>query len=199
MNANKNIDVVVDEKTVADLLTHNWWLLALQGLSGVLFGLAALFWPAITLLTLVLLFGGYALANGILSFIIASRAPKGYPRFGSLIFGGLVSIAAALITFFVPGLTALTFIVLIAAWAIFTGFLEILAAVRLRKVIPHEWLLIVAGIASVIFGALLLVQPGVGALVLIWWIGSFAIFFGILLTALAFRMRHVGHIVEHMA
>jgi uncharacterized membrane protein HdeD (DUF308 family) len=184
MNTNVN-----DELTVADLLTHNWWLLALQGLAGVLFGLLAFVWPGITLLTLVCFFGAYALINGILSFVLAYRAPKGYPRFGSLIIGGLLSIAAGILTFVTPGLTALALLILIAAWAIVTGFMEIIAAVRLRKVIAHEWLLIVAGIASVLFGFLLLFQPGAGALVLIWWIGAYAVFFGFLLILLAFRMR----------
>jgi uncharacterized membrane protein HdeD (DUF308 family) len=175
--------------TVADLLTHNWWLLALRGLCGVLFGILAFIWPGITLLSLVYLFGAYTLVNGVLAFVLAARAPKGYPKFGSLIFEGILSIIAGIIAFIVPGITALALLVLIAAWAIVTGVLEIVAAIRLRKVIEGEWLLVLAGIASLGFGVLLLFRPGAGALAVLWWIGAFAIIFGGLLMILAFRMR----------
>lgn len=184
-------------RTVADLLTRNWWLLALRGVAAVLFGVLAFVWPGITLLVLVYLFSAYALVNGVLALILANRAPKGHPRFGSLIFGGLISIAAGIIGFLWPGLTALTLLVLIASWAIVTGVMEIIAAVRLRKVITDEWLLILAGLASTIFGVLLLLQPGAGALALIWWIGAFAMIFGVLLVALAFRMRHWSRSATH--
>ena len=92
-----------------------------------------------------------------------------------------------------PAITALSLLILIASWAIVTGIFEIIAAIRLRKIITNEWLLILAGIASVLFGVILLIQPGAGALVLIWWIGAYAIAFGILLMMLAFRMRQWGN------
>ena len=154
------------------------------------FGILAFAWPRITLLTLVYLFGSYALVNGILSFFIAAKTPRGHGRVASLILGGLLSILAGLLTFFMPGITALGLLILIGAWAILNGIMEIVAAIKLRKVITNEWLLILAGIASVIFGILLFLQPGAGALVLVWWIGSFALFFGILLVILAFKLRN---------
>ena len=175
--------------TVADLLTHNWWLLALRGLCAILFGIMAFVWPGITLLGLVFLLGAYTLANGVLALVLAAKAPKGYPRFGSLIFEGILSIVAGLIAFVVPGITALTLLVLIAVWAIVTGIMEIVAAIRLRKVITNEWLLVMAGVASVGFGVLLLLWPGAGALAMLWWIGAFSIVFGVLYIALAFRLR----------
>jgi uncharacterized membrane protein HdeD (DUF308 family) len=175
--------------TVADLLTHNWWLLALRGLCAVIFGILAFVWPGITLLGLVFMFGAYALVNGILSFVVAARAPKGYPKYGSLIFEGILSVLAGVIAFVVPGITALALLALVAAWAIVTGIMEIVVAVRLRKVIRNEWLLILAGLASLAFGVLLLLRPAPGMLVLIWWIGGFALVFGVLLIALAFRLR----------
>lgn len=175
--------------TVADLLARNWWLLALRGLAGVLFGILAFIWPGITLVALVFLFGAFALVNGILSLILAWNAPKGFPRFGSLILGGILGIAAGIITFFLPGITALGLLIMIAAWAIATGILEIVAAINLRKVITNEWLWVLAGILSVIFGVLLLLQPAAGALVLVWWIGAYALVFGIVLMILAFRLR----------
>ena len=175
--------------TVADLLTHNWWLLALRGLAAIAFGLLAFIWPGITLLTLIFLFGAFALLNGVLAFIAASRAPKGFPRFGSLIVEGIISVAAGAIAFIVPGITALALLVLIASWAIVSGIFEIVAAIRLRKVIRHEWLLALAGFASIAFGVIMILNPAAGALALLWWIGAFMFAFGILLIALAFRMR----------
>jgi len=176
--------------TVVDTLRLNWWLLALRGLVAMLFGVLAFIWPGATLLTLVWLFGAFALVNGLLSLVLAAKAPKGYPRLGSLILGGLLGILAGLLTFVMPGLTALGLLILIAVWAIVTGIMELMAAIRLRKVIANEWLLILAGIASVAFGAILLFRPAAGALVLIWWIGAWALIFGILLMILAFRMRN---------
>jgi uncharacterized membrane protein HdeD (DUF308 family) len=175
--------------TVADLLARNWWLLALRGLAGVLFGILAFIWPGVTLVALVFLFGAFALVNGILSLVLAWNAPRGFPRFGSLILGGILGIAAGIITFFLPGITALGLLIMIAAWAIATGILEIVAAIKLRKVIPNEWLWVLAGILSLIFGVLLLLQPAAGALVLVWWIGAYALVFGIVLMILAFRLR----------
>ncbi len=171
-------------------LKLNWWLLALRGLVAVLFGVLAFMWPGATLITLVWLFGAFALVNGILSLVLAAKTPKGYPKVGSLIFGGLLGILAGLLAFVMPGITALGLLILIAAWAIVTGIMELVAAVRLRKIINNEWLLVLAGIASVVFGVLLLFQPAVGALALIWLIGAWALLFGILLMILAFRMRN---------
>ncbi len=176
--------------TVVDTLKLNWWLLALRGLVAVLFGVLAFIWPGVTLLTLVWLFGAFALVNGLLSLVLAAKAPKGYPRLGSLILGGLLGILAGLLAFVMPGITALGLLILIAAWAVVTGILEIIAAIRLRKIITNEWLLILAGIASVAFGVILLLRPAAGALALIWWIGAWALIFGILMIVLAFRMRN---------
>ena len=176
--------------TVVDTFKLNWWLLALRGLIAVVFGILAFMWPGATLLSLVWLFGAFALVNGILSLMLAAKAPKGYPKVGSLILGGLLGILAGLLTFVIPGITALGLLILIAAWAIVTGVMELVAAFRLRKVISNEWLLVLAGIASVAFGLILLLQPAVGALALIWLIGAWALVFGILLMILAFRMRN---------
>jgi uncharacterized membrane protein HdeD (DUF308 family) len=178
--------------TITGTLRRNWWLLALRGLAAVVFGLFAFAWPGLTLITLVWLFGAFALVNGILSLTLAANAPKGYPRFGSLMLGGLLGILAGLLTFVMPGITALGLLILIAVWAMVTGILEIIAAIKLRKEITNEWLLALAGLASLAFGIVLLLQPGAGALVLIWWIGAYALVFGILLFVLAVRVRRWG-------
>ena len=189
MNGTDNMQTS-ETATVVHTLKLNWWLLALRGLVAVLFGVLAFMWPGVTLITLVWLFGAFALVNGILSLVLAAKTPKGYPKVGSLILGGLLGILAGLLAFVMPGITALGLLILIAAWAIATGVMELVAAVRLRKVITNEWLLILAGIASVVFGVLLLFQPAAGALALIWLIGAWAVVFGILLMILAFRMRN---------
>jgi len=178
--------------TAAVLLTRHWWVLALRGLAGVIFGVLAFLWPGMTLFVLVVLFGAYALVNGIFSFMLAAKAPKGYPNFGSLILAGIFGVLAGLITLFWPGITAFSLLIVIAAWAIVNGIMEIYYAIKLRKEIKGEWLLALAGILSVIFGVLLLLNPFVGALVLVLWIGSFAVVFGILLMILAFKMKRLG-------
>ena len=183
-------DMQTGDATMVHTLKLNWWLLALRGLVAVLFGVLAFMWPGATLITLVWLFGAFALVNGILSLVLAAKTPKGYPKVGSLILGGLLGILAGLLAFVMPGITALGLLILIAAWAIATGVMELIAAVRLRKIIANEWLLILAGIASVVFGIILLVQPAAGALALIWLIAAWAVVFGILLMILAFRMRN---------
>lgn len=175
---------------MSNLLAKNWKLLALRGLAGVIFGVLAFMWPGITLLALVYLFGAYALVNGVLALMTAYRAPKGYPRFGILIFQGVFSVVAGVGAFLVPGITAISLLILIASWAIVTGVIEVVAAIRLRKEIRREWLLVLAGLATIGLGVVLLVQPAVGALAMVLYIGSFSIAFGILLMVLAFRMRN---------
>jgi len=178
--------------TVADTISHNWWLLALRGLAAILFGLLTFIWPGISLFALIMLFGAFALINGVLSIFMAVRAPKGYPRFGSLLLGGVCGIFASILTLIWPGLTALGLLIMIAAWAIVTGILEIVAAIKLRKEIKREWLLILAGLCSVVFGVLLMLMPGPGALVLVLWIGAYALVVGLLLIVLAFKVRRLG-------
>lgn len=184
-----NIGRPAEGRTLGRLLADTWWLVALRGVAAIVFGILAFIWPKITLLTLVWLYGAYAFIHGVLALVQAFTGPKEGRRTGSLVFEGIISIIVGAIAFFVPGITALALLLLIAAWAIVNGIFEIVTAIRLRKVISHEWLMIAAGILSVLFGVLLILQPAVGALAMVWWIGGFAIVFGILLVALAFRLR----------
>jgi len=186
---NENIGSLAQNRGLGGLLADTWWLVALRGVAAVLFGILALVWPGITLLTLVFLYGAYAIINGVLELVQAFARPKTSRR-GALIFEGIISIAAGVIAFIVPGITALALLLLIAAWAIICGIFEIVTAIRLRKVIANEWLMIFAGVVSLALGVLLVLQPAVGALAMVWWIGGFAIAFGILLVALSFRLRH---------
>jgi uncharacterized membrane protein HdeD (DUF308 family) len=170
-------------------LASNWWLLLLRGIAAILFGVLAFVWPGITLLTLVIFYGAYALADGVLAVGAAVMGPGGAaPRWWLAIVGAL-GIFAGLLTFMWPGITALVLLLLIAAWAIASGVFQILGAIRLRKEIANEWLLILSGLLSIVFGIVLVAQPGAGALALIWIIGTYAILAGILSIALAFRLR----------
>jgi len=169
-------------------LTANWWALALRGLVAVLFGLLTFFLPGITLVTLVLLFGAYALVDGVFNVIAFFRVAS---HQWALLVEGVVGIIAGVLTFAWPAITAIALLYLIAFWAILTGIFEIVAGIRLRKTIANEWLLLLMGAVSLLFGLLILFAPGTGALAIVLWIGAYALVFGIFLLALAFRLR--GH------
>ncbi len=168
---------------------HNWWSVVLRGVVAILFGLAAIFLPGITLLVLVSIFGAYALIDGVLALLAAVRAVQHDQQWWVLALEGVVGVIIGLITFFSPGITALVLLYYIAAWAIITGVLEIVEAIRLRREINNEWLLILAGLASLVFGIIVVAMPGAGALAVLWIIGTYAIIFGILLIALGLRLR----------
>ena len=168
-------------------LARNWWAIALRGVAALIFGVLALLLPISTLAALILLFGAYAVVEGVFNLIAALRGDASAPRW-LLLLEGLVSIAAGLVTFFLPGLTALVLLYVIAAWAIVTGVLEIATAVRLHNRITGEWWLALSGILSVVIGGLMMWAPGAGALALVLWIGAYAIVFGALLIGLSFRL-----------
>ena len=163
--------------------------MALRGVIAILFGLAAFLRPGIALEALILLFGAYALVDGVFSIVgVFGGTRAGTPRW-LLLVEGVVGVLAGLIAFISPGLTALALLYLIAAWAIITGGLQIGTAIRLRQEIEGEWALILGGIASVLFGLILAVLPAVGILSLVWLIGAYAVAFGVLLLITAFRVR----------
>ena len=171
-------------------LAENWWLLLLRGLAAIAFGVIAFLWPGITLLSLTYLWGAYALADGVLS-LWAAVTGKGDDTSSRwwLALSGVVSILAAAVAFFWPGITALVLLMFIAGWAIAIGVLEIYGAIQLRKVVENEWWLILSGLLSIVFGVVMFAWPGAGALAVIWTIAWYAIFFGCLLVGLAFRLK----------
>ena len=172
-----------------DSLSRNWWVIVLRGLAGMTFGLVTFFAPGISLAALVLVFGAYAFADGVLAIISAIRRERSGDRWWLLLLEGIAGIAAGVVTLLWPGITALVLLYVIAAWALVTGVLEIAAAIRLRKAIKGEWLLILSGILSVALGVMLVLWPGPGALALVIWIGAYAFVFGALLLALGLRLR----------
>jgi uncharacterized membrane protein HdeD (DUF308 family) len=170
------------------LLARNWWAMGLRGVAAVAFGLVALFAPGVTMLSLVIVFAALMLADGVLNLIAGVRSARRHERWGMLILQGLASLVAAGVAVFLPGLTVLAFVYLIAAWAVVSGVLAIAAAVRLRG--DHgRWWMGFGGFISIVWGLLLAIAPLIGALVLTWWIGAYAIVFGVTLLVLGYRLR----------
>lgn len=172
-----------------ELLLQSWWMLALRGGIALLFGVLAILWPGLTLLALVVLFAAYALIGGAVSVVGAVKNRESDEEWWLILLLGLVSLGAGVIAVLHPELTALVLVLVMGATALVTGVLDIAVASRLRKVIEGEWLLILAGIVSIVFGVLVFLFPGAGALALVWLISVHAIMTGVLLLALAFRAR----------
>ena len=170
-------------------LARNWWVLALRGVLGILFGIGAFAWPGATLNALVIVFGAYVFVDGIFAVAAGIGMRRQIDRWWLIVLEGAAGIILGVLTFRSPDITALILLSFIAAWSIITGVFEIVTAVRLRKLIPNEWLLILSGIVSIIFGALLIAQPGAGAIAIVWLLGAYALLFGILMLMLAFRLR----------
>jgi uncharacterized membrane protein HdeD (DUF308 family) len=171
-----------------DAIPRNWWALVVRGIIAILFGLLAVVWPGLTVTALIILFGAYAVVDGIFTIVAAAMGGGMGNRWG-LLLEGIVSVIAGIIAFVWPGLTALALLYVIAFWAIVTGILEIVAAVRLRREITNELALGIAGVLSILFGLIAIVFPRAGALSIIWIIAVYAILFGILLIALGLRVR----------
>jgi len=177
------------EATMLEHLGRNWGWVVLRGVAGVLFGVLAFVWPGLTLAALVIVWGAYALADGVLALIAAWRVRDQGKPFWAMVIVGLLGIAAGIVTFIWPGITALVLLLFIAAWAVVMGVFQIIAAIRLRKEIQNEWLLALSGILSVLFGIIMFVQPGAGALAVIWVIAAYAVVFGALLIWLGLRLK----------
>jgi uncharacterized membrane protein HdeD (DUF308 family) len=173
------------------IIARNWDMFLVRGILAILFGVATLLMPGITLVVLVALFGGYALVDGVILSILAIKDHKLNPDWWLMLLGGLVSIAAGVVTFAYPGITAEFLYSVIVAWAIATGVFEVIYAIRFRKEIEGEWLLVLSGLLSIVFGGLLIAQPVTGVLTVLWLIGVYAIADGVMLTVLAFRLRNL--------
>ena len=179
----------VRSSPAAETLVKNWWLFTLRGILGIIFGFLALIFPGPTMLSLVLLFSAYMLVDGVAAIISAVRAiRRKEDHWGILIFEGLLNIATGIAAFLWPGLTVIAFVWLIAAWAIVTGALMTAAGSRLN--IDHgRWWLVLGGLLSLAYGVLLIIAPLIGAVVLTWWIGVYALVFGIALVMFSFKLR----------
>jgi uncharacterized membrane protein HdeD (DUF308 family) len=179
-----------ESRPMVHALARNWWLLLLRGIAAIVFGVLTFFWPGLTLLTLLFLYGAFALVDGILALAAAITGSAPAPRWWLAIVG-LLGLAAGILTFAWPGITALVLLLFIAVWAIAIGIMQIVGAIKLRKEIDNEWLLIFCGVLSVVFGLILIAQPQTGALALAFVIGFYAILEGVGLVGLSMRLR--GH------
>jgi uncharacterized membrane protein HdeD (DUF308 family) len=178
---------------MTDVLTRSWWLLALRGIAAIIFGIVAWAWPGLTLAALVIVFGAYALVDGAFSVgsVIATRdRPANWPW---LLLQGILGIIVGIGVIAWPDIGALSLLYVIAAWAIVTGVMQMIAAIELRREIEGEFWLGLGGLASVVFGILAFIFPGAGAVAVVWMIGIYAIIFGAAELALAFRLRDRAH------
>jgi uncharacterized membrane protein HdeD (DUF308 family) len=169
---------------VAAALADRWWAVGLRGIAAILLGIAAFAWPAITLFVLVILFGAYALVDGAFAAVAGVLG-----RSWLLIVEGVLGVVAGIVALVWPGITAIALLFVVAAWALVTGVAELAAAIRLRRLIRNEWLLVIGGVASVVFAILLVVNPRAGLLTIVWLIGAYALVFGVILVGLAYRLR----------
>lgn len=176
-------------------LTSNWWALALRGVLSIVVGFLALTKPGVTLAALVLLIGAYMFVDGVFAIMASLRGMRTGDRWGWMLVEGILGIVAGIIVFRTPATGALVLLWLVAFWAITHGIAEIAAGIKLRKIIEKEWLLILAGALSLALGIYVLMRPGVGLLLLVTWVGVYALFAGILMLMLAFKVRKWSH--EH--
>jgi len=172
-----------------DALPRNWGWIVLRGVVGVVFGLLTFMDPAITLAVLVLAFGAYSLVDGLFAVIAAIMHRRSEPHWVALLIGGIAGIIIGVCTLLIPAITATFLLYLIAFWMLVIGFTEIATAIRLRKVITGEWMLVLAGVLSILLGLFLVSRPALGAIAVVLWIGAYAFVTGILLIALGVRMR----------
>ena len=177
-------------------LGRNWWLYALRGTLAVIFGLLALIWPARAMLALVLLFGVCVIVDGVFAVFAGIAAYGWFERWWAVLLGGIAGLAVGVIALLQPDMTERVLMVLIAAWALFTGLFEIVTAIRLRPVIRGEWELVLSGVLAVAVGGLLLAFPAIGAVSLVWLIGMCALVFGAGLLVVSFRLRRLWHDFE---
>jgi uncharacterized membrane protein HdeD (DUF308 family) len=168
-------------------MSGTWWAMVLRGIVAVLFGLAALFWPGVTLFVLLICFGVYALADGLLAIVAGIRASGG--RRWLLLAEGAFGFLAGLVVLFRPGTTALVLVYVISGWAIFTGLLKVIMALAFRREIENGWLMILGGVLSVLFGVVLGAMPGAGLVTLLWLVGVYALILGLALVVLGFLDR----------
>ncbi|SCZ03581.1 HdeD family acid-resistance protein [Microvirga guangxiensis] len=181
-------DPLYRAESMSALLARNWWAVALRGVFAVIFALLAFFWPGATLLSFVLFFSAYMLVDGVFGIASGIRAAARHERWGLLILEGVLDILVGIIAFIMPGLTLVFFVTLLAVWSLITGILMIVAAFKLNPEFGRGWM-IFSGAVSVLFGVALLIAPLIGAVVLTWWLGAYALVFGISLIILAFKLR----------
>jgi len=179
------------------VLRNHWWALVLRGVMAILFAIITFAVPGITIAVLVTIFGFYALFDGVFAIVSTIKAVQGHRRWGAFLFEGVVGILFGLYAIIFPIGAAAAFMTFVAVWAVFTGILEIMAAIRLRRHIQGEWILILVGVLSILLGSVLLAAPVSGAVFLVWVLASYGLIFGVLLITLGFRVRRLPESVVY--
>jgi uncharacterized membrane protein HdeD (DUF308 family) len=190
------LDAAGLSEAMSGLLARNWWAVMLRGVVAILFGLVALLMTGATLASLELVFAVYLLIDGVLAIVSAVKAARRRERWGLFVLEGVVDIVAAAVAFLVPGALLFVFVVVAAAWGVVSGVLKLMAAFRLRKTHGRAWL-VIGGLASMVWGVLLALFPVTGLIVLTWWLGAYAVIFGISMLILGFTLR--GRRIEAQA
>ena len=182
------------------LVARDWWVFAIRGIAALVFGVLAFIWPETTLTVLVFLFGAYVLVDGA-SLLVALARGDAVARRHAWAVGvtGVLGIVAGVVTFMAPGLTALSLLYLVAFWAIAMGTFQVIAAIQLRKELDNEFWMVLGGIASVLFGALLVAFPGEGLISLVWLVGIWSVVFGVSSLSLAYRLRKLNAALPKLA
>lgn len=172
------------------MLATNWWIVGLRGITTLLFGFGAILFPGLTLAILITMFGVYTIIDGLFTIVMGVWGGKDRATgWFTLLLEGLVRIAAGVVAIIWPELTSLTLVIIIATWAIITGIIEIIMAIRLRKEIEGEWMLGLGGFLSILLGVVLFARPGIGVVAGVSLIGFYAILFGALLIVFAIQMQ----------
>src|SRR3954468_22463286 len=179
------------------VLRSNWWAVVLRGVMAILFALITFAVPGITIAILVTIFGVYALFDGVLAVVSTIKAVQGHRRWGAFLLEGIIGILFGLYAIIFPLGAAAAFVTFVAVWAIFTGILEIAAAIRLRRHMQGEWILVLLGVLSILLGVILVASPVSGAVFLVWVLASYGLIFGILLISLGFRIRRLPESVVY--
>jgi len=180
------MDILITDRAT---LTRHWWVFLLRGVAAISFSALTFLAPGVSLATLVLLFGAYALVDGLFALILAVRRTIHHHSSGLLLLLGLLGIAAGVCSWLFPQRTVLALVYIVATWAVLTGLLEIAAGVRFRRWLPGHWFVVLGGVASLILGIALFAFPGPGALALVLWVGAYAFVFGVMLLSFAFKVR----------
>lgn len=174
---------------MVQVLARNWWALLIRGIAAVIFGILVFMWPPGAWVAIGYLFGAYALIDGVFAIVAAVRAAQTHERWWPFVLEGIVGLAIAAIAIYDVLILIAAIFITIAAWAFVTGVLEIVAAIQLRKHISNEWLLIVAGVCSILFSVLMIWHPFVAALAISYIVAAYAIVFGVIMIALSFRLK----------
>jgi uncharacterized membrane protein HdeD (DUF308 family) len=189
--------MVVRESILESRLAANWAWVVARGVAGILFGVLALAWPGATFTSLLMLFALFVFFEGVANVMSAvARGRADEPMWGTLVLEGLLSISLAVLAVLAPARMAIAIVWTIGLWALITGGLRIGAAIRLRKLLDHEWLMALSGVAAIGFGLLLLFRPMVGATAMLWWLGAYEIAFGLMMLAVGLRLRGDRHHYE---